>query len=135
MNKPDSHTTSSLQAFVKRFRGIMDSSQNAYQLDLTQLTSNLDEMERYLFTQGQQVHKLIYLYFYVSLSIHPSLPPSIHPSIHPSLPPSLPPSIHPSIHSSIHPSIHLFTHSSLHHHTYFRHSTNKFNGSKEKAKK
>ena len=56
MNKPDAHTTPSLQAFVKRFRGIMDSSQNAYQLDLTQLTSNLDEMERYLFTQGQQVH-------------------------------------------------------------------------------
>ena len=95
----------------------MDSSQNAYQLDLTQLTSNLDEMERYLFTQGQQVHKLIYLYFYVSL-VYSSIPssivhPSIHLSIYPSIHPSIPPSLLPSIHSSIHPSIYSLIHPSI----------------------
>ena len=49
------HTYIYLQTFLNRFRRIMDTSQNAYQADTAALTLYLDEMERHLFSQGQQV--------------------------------------------------------------------------------
>ena len=33
----------------------MDKSQNAYQVDVSSFTNNLDQMERYLFALGQKV--------------------------------------------------------------------------------
>ena len=43
-----------LETFLNRFRRIMDSSQNAFQLDTNPLTSRLDEMERAMFRAGQR---------------------------------------------------------------------------------
>lgn len=44
-----------LQTFIKRFRKLMDESQNAFQIDLTMFTKSLDQMEKYLFSLGQEV--------------------------------------------------------------------------------
>jgi len=43
-----------LETFLNRFRRIMDSSQNAFGVDTTPLTSRLDETERRLFRAGQE---------------------------------------------------------------------------------
>uniref|UniRef100_A0A2K5CTC5 DNA replication complex GINS protein PSF3 n=1 Tax=Aotus nancymaae TaxID=37293 RepID=A0A2K5CTC5_AOTNA len=43
-----------LQTFIGRFRGIMDSSQNAYNEDTSALGARLDEIERGLFQTGQK---------------------------------------------------------------------------------
>ena len=43
-----------LETFSNRFRRIMDSSQNAFMVDTTPLTSKLDETERKLFEAGQK---------------------------------------------------------------------------------
>ncbi|KAK2111906.1 DNA replication complex GINS protein PSF3 [Saguinus oedipus] len=43
-----------LQTFIGSFRGIMDSSQNAYNEDTSGLVDRLDEMERALFQTGQK---------------------------------------------------------------------------------
>ncbi|XP_062922767.1 DNA replication complex GINS protein PSF3 [Mobula hypostoma] len=43
-----------LQTFVNRFRRIMDSSQNAYNEDISTLVAHLDELERELFRAGQK---------------------------------------------------------------------------------
>ncbi|XP_077145085.1 DNA replication complex GINS protein PSF3 isoform X1 [Ranitomeya variabilis] len=43
-----------LQTFIGRFRGIMDSSQNAYNEDTSALVARLDELERGLFRTGQR---------------------------------------------------------------------------------
>lgn len=43
-----------LQTFLNRFQLIMDTSLNAYQSDSTSLTRLMDEMERHLFSLGQQ---------------------------------------------------------------------------------
>ncbi|NXN17490.1 PSF3 protein, partial [Indicator maculatus] len=42
------------QTFISRFRGIMDSSQNAYNEDTSALVARLDELERALFRAGQK---------------------------------------------------------------------------------
>ncbi|XP_014671176.1 PREDICTED: DNA replication complex GINS protein PSF3-like [Priapulus caudatus] len=46
--------TSLLQTFVTRFRGIMDSSQNALDADMAALVARLDDHERALFALGQR---------------------------------------------------------------------------------
>ena len=43
-----------LEAFLNRFRWIMDTSQNAFQSDTTPMMSKLDETERELFRTGQR---------------------------------------------------------------------------------
>ncbi|XP_033013243.1 DNA replication complex GINS protein PSF3 isoform X2 [Lacerta agilis] len=43
-----------LQAFIGRFRRIMDSSQNAFNEDTSVLVARLDELERSLFQAGQK---------------------------------------------------------------------------------
>lgn len=43
-----------LETFLNRFRRIMDSSQNAFQVDTNPLTSRLDEAERTMFRAGQR---------------------------------------------------------------------------------
>lgn len=42
-----------LQTFLRRFRGIMDSSQHAFRQDINTMCSRLDEQERELFHIGQ----------------------------------------------------------------------------------
>ncbi|XP_077145086.1 DNA replication complex GINS protein PSF3 isoform X2 [Ranitomeya variabilis] len=42
------------ETFIGRFRGIMDSSQNAYNEDTSALVARLDELERGLFRTGQR---------------------------------------------------------------------------------
>ena len=43
-----------LEAFLNRFRRIMDLSQNAFRVDTSSLTARLDESERLLFATGQR---------------------------------------------------------------------------------
>lgn len=45
--------TSLLETFLRRFRGIMDSSQHAFRQDINTLCSRLDEQEKQLFQIGQ----------------------------------------------------------------------------------
>ena len=44
----------SFQTFIKRFRKIMDSSQNAANEDASVLTSKLDHIERQVFSAGRK---------------------------------------------------------------------------------